>query len=126
MFSIMIVPDFINSTENCGIITPKYWFEDVNTLHTWKHLNVGKLNVRSQYWHMGPLPISLIDDLSYFILETGYILHLILHHIWRQSNTPGLVISYFVNSTVDNYTYRVSERTVSSTPRPLSIISSSS
>ena len=35
-------------------------------------------------------------------LETGHISHLIFHHFWRRSNTPGSVNLYFLNYPVDN------------------------
>ena len=45
MFSVIIVPNFINSRATCGIIASKEWFEDVNHLQTLASLNFGKLNV---------------------------------------------------------------------------------
>ena len=122
----MIVPNLINSAATCGIIAPKEQFEDVNPLQTWTRSDAGKLNVSPQSHNMVTSLISLIDYLLELPSETGHILHFLFHSLWQQSNTPGSVISYFVNSPVENCTSGASSSSTSSTLRSSSILSYSS
>ena len=92
---------------------------------TWESLNVVKPTVHPQYRNMGTSLISLIDDLSESPSESGHIFHFLFRYLWWKYGTPGSVISYFVNSSVDNFTSRASTRSTSSMSKYSFIISSS-